>query len=56
MVKGHNKGDSNDPNPENKAQGQDRHLKESKKDKGQDRGRNPDPDPSEGTKKKNNLP
>lgn len=55
MTKGHNKGSTNDPDPKNKAQGQDRHLSDSKKDKSHDKGRNSDPDPSGGTKGKNSI-
>ena len=55
MTKGHNKGDTNDPNPQEKGQGQDRHLSDSKKDKSHDKGRNSDPDPSGGTKGKNSI-
>lgn len=31
MTKGHNKGKTNDPYPENKVKGQDRHLTDKKK-------------------------
>lgn len=57
MVKGHNKGKiNNDVDPENKkGQGQDRHLPDSKKDKSPHKGRNDDPDPSDGRKGKNNV-
>lgn len=54
MTKGHNQGKTNDPDPENKVPGQDRHLPDSKKDK-DDKGRNSDPDPSGGRKGKNNV-
>lgn len=53
MTKGHNKGKTNDP--ENKVQGQDRHLPDDKKKKSPKKGRNPDPDPSEGSKGQNNV-
>ena len=55
MTKGHNKGKTNDPDPENKTPGQDRHLTDSDKKKNQNNGRNPDPDPSDGTKGKNSI-
>lgn len=54
MVKGHNKG-SNDADPENKTQGQHRHLSDKKKDKSPHKGRNAEEDPSEGTKGKNSI-
>lgn len=53
MTKGHNKGRPNDPNPEEKAKGHDRHLTSTDKKKNPDRGRNPEEDPSGGTKKSN---
>lgn len=55
MTKGHNKGPTNDRDPQSKGQGQDRHLKDSKKDKSHDKGRNADEDPSGGTKGKNSI-
>jgi hypothetical protein len=55
MTKGHNKGETNDRDPQNKGQGQDRHLTNKKKEKAPDHGRNPDPDPSEGTKGQNAI-
>lgn len=54
MTKGHNQGKTNDEDPENKTPGQDRHLPDSKKDDSK-KGRNADPDPSGGTKGKNNV-
>ncbi len=55
MTKGHNKGKTNDPDPENKTTGQPRHLTDQSKKKDEDRGRNPEKDPSGGTKGKNNV-
>lgn len=55
MTKGHNKGKTNDADPENKTPGQDRHLPDSKKDKSPDKGRSSDEDPSGGTKGKNSI-
>ncbi len=56
MTKGHNKGHVNDiENKENRSQGQDQHLPDSKKDKSHDKGRNSDEDPSGGTKGKNSI-
>lgn len=54
MTKGHNKGKSNDADPENKTPGQDRHLSDSKKGKS-NQGRNADPDSSDGTKGQNSI-
>ncbi len=54
MVKGHNKG-SNDPDPENKAKGQNRKLKESNKVKSPNKGRNKEEDPAKGSKGKNSI-
>ena len=55
MTKGHNKGKNNDPAPQNKVTGQDRHLPDSRKDKSHDKGRNAEEDPSGGTKGKNSI-
>lgn len=56
MTKGHNQGKTNDVDPENKTKGQDRHLTDSQKKKENDKeGRNPDSDPSGGTKGKNSI-
>lgn len=55
MTKGHNKGKPNDPDPKNKVKGQERHLSDQKKNKAPDRGRNPNPDPSKGSKGKNSI-
>lgn len=56
MTKGHNKGgNNNDANPEDKAKGQHRKLSDQDKKKQPNNGRNPDPDPSDGTKKQNNI-
>ena len=55
MTKGHNQGKTNDADPDNKTKGQDRHLKDSNKDKSPNKGRNSDPDPSGGRKGKNSI-
>lgn len=56
MTKGHNKGETNDRDPKNKTQGQDRHLSDSKKDKSHKGGRNSkEEDPSGGTKGQNAI-
>lgn len=57
MTKGHNKGHVNEvENKENRSQGQDKHLPDSKKNKSPHQGRNKEEDPSGGTKGKNNVP
>lgn len=55
MTKGHNKGKNNDPAPQDKVTGQDRHLPDSKKDKSHDKGRSSEEDPSGGTKGQNSI-
>lgn len=56
MTKGHNKGHTNDKDPQSKGKGQDRHLSDSQKDKSHDKGRNPkEEDPSDGTKGQNAI-
>lgn len=54
MTKGHNKGNTNDRDPQSKGQGQDRHLTDSKKDKSHNKGRKSgEEDPGGGTKGQN---
>lgn len=58
MTKGHNKLDknTNDVDPENKAQGQHRGLSDKDRDRKNDReGRSPEEDPSNGRKKNSNA-
>lgn len=56
MTKGHNKGHVNEvEDKENRSQGQDKHLPDSKKNKSPHQGRNSEEDPSGGTKKRNNI-
>lgn len=56
MTKGHNRGGpNNDAHPEKKGKGEHRHLTDEDKKDLPDNGRNPDSNPSDGTKGKNSI-